>query len=305
MKNEKKWQDLSSAVITTLPNADPFILLHEDTYYCYGTNSPDGIKAYESKDLKNWKELNNGRNGFVLRKEDVWGEKSFWAPEVYKVKDRFIMYFTADMHISCAVSSSPAGPFVQKEKMPMEQDHIWIDNTLFIDEDGKGYCFFSHMFDNNDGSSLWYGELENDYMTLKKESCQRCLTRTLPWEDIEAKVMEGPFVIKRNGKYFLTYSANGCECKDYAVGYAVADKVKGPYIKPEKAPILHCPAGMSGAGHHSFFTDKEGKLRIVFHVHKSSGTVHPRQTVIGEVIFEGEKMRIGNEFIFPECEKKD
>lgn len=283
-----------------LTNADPFILCHNGVYYSYGTNHKDGVRVYGSRDLRTWKLVNNGRESFALRKEDIWGDKWFWAPEVYSVNGRFIIYLTSDYHISCAESSSPTGPFVQKEKKPMSPMERRIDNHLFIDDDGKGYCFFSRCLDTFGGSAIWAVEVENDYMTTKEDTLFRCLGRTEPWEMVQNAIVEGPFVIKHGGKYYLTYSANDYKSHDYAVGYAVADNVKGPYVKIEKSPILHRPAGMVGAGHHSFFTDKEGKLRIVFHVHKNETEIHPRYVVIGDVFFEDGKMRIGKEFIIPE-----
>ena len=282
-----------------LTNADPFILYHNNVYYSYGTNHADGVLVYESQDLHSWKLVENGRESFALKKEDIWGDKWFWAPEVYFLKDRFLIYLTSDYHISCAESSAPTGPFVQKVKQPMSAGERRIDNHLFIDDDGKGYCFFSRCLDTFGGSAIWAVEVESDYMTVKEDTLFRCLGRTEPWEMVQNAIVEGPFVIKHDGKYYLTYSANDYKSHDYAVGYAVADNVKGPYVKIEKAPILHRPANMVGAGHHSFFTDKEGKLRIVFHVHNSETKIHPRYVVIGDVFFENGRMRIGKEFIVP------
>ena len=285
---------------SAVANADPFILLHNGTYYSFGTNHKDGFLAYESDDLITWHPVKNGRDGFVMRKEDVWGEKWFWAPEVYQIGEKFLLYFSAEAHISCAEAASPLGPFVQKEKRPMTTaEEGRIDNHLFIDDDGKGYCFFSRFNDPAGGSAIWAGEVDPEYKMLKEETLFRCIGLTEPWEQIENRVLEGPFVLKHRGKYYLTYSANDCKSHDYAVGYAVADKITGPYIKTEKTPILHRPDRMVGSGHHSFFKDKNGNLRIVFHVHKSKTEMHPREMVIGEACFDGDKLRIGDTFILP------
>lgn len=247
-----------------LLNADPFILYHNGVYYGYGTNHKDGFLVYESLDLHTWTLAENNCCGFALKKENVWGDKGFWAPEVYEIGGKFLIYHTVDYCISCASSASPLGPFVQQEFKPMCAHEHRIDNHLFIDDDGKGYCFFSRCNDPDQegGSAIWAVEVENDYMTTREETLFRCAGRTEPWEKVQNIIMEGPFTIKHDGKYYLTYSANDCKSHDYAVGYAVADNIKGPYVKIEKSPILHRPAGMVGSGHHSFFTDKDGKLRI-------------------------------------------
>ena len=283
-----------------LTNADPFILFHDGIYYGYGTNHDKGFLVYESTDLKSWKLSDNGRDGFALKQEDIWGEKWYWAPEIYHINGKFLIYFTSDYHISCAEAPTPAGPFIQQEKKPLSPHEQRIDNHLFIDDDGKGYCFFSRGIDTmGDGSAIWAVEVTDDYMATREDTLFRCVGRTEPWESVQNIIVEGPFVIKHNGKYYLTYSANDYKSHDYAVGYAVADNIKGPYVKAGNNPILHRPANMVGSGHHSFFTDKDGKLRIVFHVHHNETEIHPRHTVIGEVFFDGDEMKIGDEFIVP------
>ena len=57
--------------------ADPFIMLHNDTYYAYGTNAEDGIEVYTSENLKEWRKEQN----LALHKNDSFGDKWFWAPE--------------------------------------------------------------------------------------------------------------------------------------------------------------------------------------------------------------------------------
>ncbi len=51
---------------------DPFIMLHGDTYYAYGTNAADGIEVYTSDDLQTWK-----YKGMALNKKDVWADRWF------------------------------------------------------------------------------------------------------------------------------------------------------------------------------------------------------------------------------------
>ena len=63
---------------------DPFIMLHDGTYYAYGTHADDGIEVYTSDDLKTWK-----YKGMALQKKDVWADRWFWAPEVYEVNGKF------------------------------------------------------------------------------------------------------------------------------------------------------------------------------------------------------------------------
>ena len=92
--------------------ADPFILLHDGIYYAYGTHHPRGIEYYTSNDLKKWH-----YGGVALHRNNSYGERWFWAPEVYYVEGKFYMYYTAEERICVAVADSPKGPFKQTDKV--------------------------------------------------------------------------------------------------------------------------------------------------------------------------------------------
>lgn len=75
-----------------VPLADPFILLYDGVYYAYGTGAGSGIEVWTSRDLSTWERAKgNARDGLALHRTDVWGEKWFWAPEVYRLNDKFHM----------------------------------------------------------------------------------------------------------------------------------------------------------------------------------------------------------------------
>ena len=57
------------------------------------TSHKDGIEVYRSKDMINWEGPCGAREGLALHKEDVWGDKWFWAPEVFKLGEKFYMFF--------------------------------------------------------------------------------------------------------------------------------------------------------------------------------------------------------------------
>lgn len=284
-----------------VPLGDPFILLHKGTYYAYGTHAANGIAVYTSGNLKNWEVPGGGSSFLVLDKKEVWGERWFWAPEVYCIRGKFYMYYSADEHICVAVSDSPLGPFRQTIQKPMIENEKCIDNSLFIDEDGRAYLFFDRF---NDGLNIWMAELEDDLITLKPETMRPCIHVSQPWEEIWPRVNEGPFVIKRNGVYYMTYSANSYESPFYGIGCATTTNLQtGEWVKYAHNPLLQKPGELTGVGHSAFFTDKKGKLRIVFHAHKDSTQIHPRAMYIGRMKFEQENareiMRIDNKYSKP------
>ena len=116
-----------------VPFADPFILFYDGMYYAYGTDSPNGIAVMSSEDLKVWKKnVGRSKEKLALHKDDSYGDRWFWAPEVYQINGKFHMYYSGDEHVCVAVADHPLGPFVQPEKKPFFEGEKTIDNTLFI-----------------------------------------------------------------------------------------------------------------------------------------------------------------------------
>lgn len=284
------------SVVSKVPFGDPFVMLWKDTYYAYGTVSPDGIAVYVSDDLLTWSVPNGVASGLALNKADVWGDRWFWAPEVYYVNGKFYMYYSADEHICVATSASPLGPFTQEIRKPMIEDEKCIDNSLFIDDSGKPYLFFDRF---NDGLNIWSAELEDNLQNIKPGTMKKCIHVSQPWEEVWPRVNEGSFITNHKGIYYMTYSANSYESPFYGVGYATAPDITGPWTKYEHNPILQKPGDLVGVGHSAMFTDKNGQLRIVFHAHNSEEKIHPRHMYISAVSFEEEIMVIDENYITP------
>jgi beta-xylosidase len=262
-------------VTSYVPLADPFILYHEGVYYAYGTSSDNGIPVYTSHDLVLWKRYST----LALSKNNSYGDKWFWAPEVYykPANKTFYMFYSAEEHICVATSHSPLGPFTQTVKQPMRAEKS-IDNTLFIDDDGTPYLFFVRF---TNGNVIWSAELGSDWMSIKENTLKRCVEAVSGWETILGKVTEGPSVVKRNGVYYLLYSANDYRSQDYGVGYATTTSLTGSWTKAAENPILHKPnVELVGTGHGALFKDSEGSFRYVFHAHYSRTTIHSRKMYI-------------------------
>lgn len=285
---------------TRVPFADPYVLYHDGVYYAYGTSrSNEGIGVATSTDLRTWKWWQGkSKDGFALHREDACGEKFFWAPEVYKVGGRFVMYHSASLRVCAAVSDSPLGPFRSLDRKPL-LDSGSIDNSLFVDDDGSAWMFYVH-FDH--GNIVWRSEMTPDGLHVKPGTQKRVLGPEEPWELKMGRVTEGPFVIKHDGVYYLTYSANDYKSQDYAIGVATATDPRGPWRKSSGNPVMCRGFGLMGTGHHSFFKDAAGKWRIVFHAHYSADKIHPRCMYIADVSFTKDKdgqptLAIGGELI--------
>ncbi len=263
--------------------ADPFILEDNGVYHLYGTSSRDGIVAWRSTDLIHWDGPCGATNGLALHKDDSWGNRMFWAPEVYKINDRYVMTYSVEGHIAVAESDSPLGPFVQSEKKPLLEER-GIDSHIFIDDDGTPHLYWVRF---QGGNIIYTARMSHDLKTVDMSTARHCITpQPDTWErtnsEPKANVAEGPFVMKRNGKYYLTYSCNHYQSPDYAVGWAVSDHPEGPWIRSKDNPILLRHNGYVGTGHHAFLQTSSGKLYIVYHAHNNAQTIAPRRTLISE-----------------------
>lgn len=257
--------------------ADPYVLLYNGTYYIYGTGNKNGIEVYQSDDLMKWTGPCGKRSGLALHKDDVWGDKWFWAPEVYHVNNKFYMFFSTEEHIVVAVSDNPLGPFVQQKQEPLLKTKA-IDTHLFIDDDGRKYLYYV-AFTN--GNVIWMCEMEDDLLSIKPNTTKECFGASQLWEKSKkqpvADVNEGPYMVKRDGTYYLFYSGNHFENPDYGMGYAASKSPYGPWVKYANNPILKSSGDNLGTGHGALFTDKLGNLVLVYHVHYDKTTVAPRK----------------------------
>ena len=264
--------------------ADPAIFYSSGIYYLYGTvegNSGIGFKVYVSKDQKNWQE-----KGYALKKGESFGEKGFWAPQVFERNGKFYMAYVADERIAIAQSDNPSGPFVQSKIKMLEAPVKQIDPFVFQDDDGKVYLYHVRL---QQGNRLFVAEMNPDLSEIIPETLRECINASEGWENTAKSgwpVAEGPTVLKRKGLYYLFYTANDFRNPDYAVGYATSNNPLGPWKKFEGNPILSRKnIDAYGTGHGDFFNDKRGGLNYVFHTHNSATSVGKRRTAVIKVNF--------------------
>lgn len=268
--------------------ADPHVLVHEGVYYAYGTHASNGIAVAVSTDLKTWRTgLGRSKDALALHADDSFGEKNFWAPEVHRRKDgRFVMLYSAELQTCTAVSDSPLGPFVQPERRPLFPKDFGrtIDNTLAWGDDGKPRMFFSAM--KTGCEEIWSVEMADDLLSVRPETAACALCPDVAWEQIDGRIIEGASVIKVGGLWYMLYSGSNCRSPDYAVGFATAPTVDGPWTKPADAkPFLRRVGGLFGTGHGAPFCGADGVWRYVFHAHCAERQFAPRGTHVVEIGF--------------------
>lgn len=267
---------MNTYVNPIMEGADPFVLFHNGKYYLYSTSALDGFKVFSSTDMAVWKD-----EGYCLKKEDVMGEGGFWAPEITYRNGTFYMVYVADEHLGIATSSSPLGPFKQEQKRWLSEKNA-IDGHFFTDDDGVTYLYYVRF---DEGNVLYVAKMTEDLMNIYEEEEKFIFRAECDWELKDCSVVEGPFVLKQNGKYFLTYSANHTRSPFYAIGYAVADHPMGEFKKYALNPILKMNEKVNGVGHHSFVVTPNNELVCVYHSHYSKTQFTPRTVCLDRAEF--------------------
>jgi beta-xylosidase len=247
----------------------------------------EGFAVYSSKDLKTWKGPVGEQEGYALRKGDAFGTAQFWAPQVLRYNNQVYITYAANEHIGIAAGSSAVGPFSSTILKPIAEDTKQIDPFIFIDNDGKKYMYYVVVA--NGGNRIYVAEMNDDMLSLKKETAKLCIEADTHWENTgkdKWSVTEGPTVIKHKSLYYLIYSANDFRSIDYAVGYATSATPLGPWKKYESNPIIHRSiTGQKGSGHGDLFKGRKDQLFYVFHTHNSADKVAPRKTAIMAIKF--------------------
>lgn len=254
---------------------DPDVLLVDGVYYAYATNTGStNIQVARSTDLVHWEVLPD-----ALPRLPEWASQEFgyaWAPEVFQRAEtpRFVMYFVARLPIGSggvqcigvATSDKPEGPFESTNPEPFicqTDDGGSIDASTFKDDDGLLYVLWKND-GNSRGSRTWIyiQKVSADGLTLEGEP-EQLIVADQPWEGI---LVEAPTLWKKDGQYYLFYSANAYNDQRYAVGYAVASDILGPYEKVP-GPFLktNIGAGIVGPGGQDIVIGPRGGLWMLYH----------------------------------------
>lgn len=223
---------------------DPFILKVGNEWYLTGTHSPyglakenekkektPGVALYKSNKLLEWEYV-----GIILKspgenEKDKWYQDRFWAPEIFHHNGLFYLTVNccdsegAGHGMLFAVSESIEGPYtIMTEDKPA---YYGNDAHLFVDDDGQTYLY---------GSDIWGAPI--DLTSLKLLGARRNPVQPIAGSDAwngrrDGVGIEGPYILKRNNKYFLFYSTWS---RGYEVGYAVSSDPLKDY-EMEKDPL--------------------------------------------------------------------
>ena len=215
-------------IIKHIFTADPGALVHGDSVYIYTGHDEQVYNGngyvmndwhvFSSNDLENWID-----HGAVLEvSEFSWAKGDAWASQCIERDGKFYWYICAEHRtiagkaIGVAMSDSPTGPFTDPvgaalvtNNMTTATNIFWddIDPTVFIDDDGQAYMFWGNTV-------CYYAKLKDNMIELDG-----------PIHQVQGlqRFTEAPYLHKKEGTYYLTYSEGWPE----KTAYATADSLTG------------------------------------------------------------------------------
>ncbi len=210
--------------------------------------------VFSSSDLIKWTD-----HGACLSVNDLsWADNYAWAPDCAYKNGKYYFCFpvgngfkdrknpeksTKWMGIGIAVSDSPTGPFVDHIGTSLWTEPYANDPCLFIDDDGTPYLYVHGK--NADYSVI---ELNNDMKSVKSDFYK------MDMGGYEPK-MEGPWVFKRNEKYYFTMPE-----ANRVLTYYMADSPKGPWIY--KGTIMEQE---NNSNNHHSIVEYKGQWILFYH----------------------------------------
>lgn len=247
--------------------ADPDGIVYDNQYWIFPTYSDLYEKqvffdCFSSPDLVNWTK----HERIIDTTEVKWAHMAMWAPGVIEKDDKYYFFFAAnDIQnenelggIGVAMAEQPEGPYRDLLGKPMINEIVNgaqpIDQYVFQENDSTYYMFYGGWRHCN------VVLLKNDFTGI----------RPFPDGEIYKEVTpegytEGPFMFRKNGKYYFMWSEGGWGNPDYRVAYSISDSPLGPFERIGTI-LEQDPSVATSAGHHSVIHNpKNDDWYIVYH----------------------------------------
>ena len=278
--------------------ADPYVMRHTDGKYYFTASVPayDKIVLRRADSLK---ELQSAEETVIWTKHEC-GEmsKHIWAPELHFLDGKWYVYFAAGERddiwkirpfvLECADEDPITGTWVEKGKMQRSDDDIYsfeafsLDATVFEHRGQRYYVWAEKVSVGIQISNLYIARMESP---TKLATAQVLLTTPdYDWERVDIWVNEGPAVLIKNGRIFLTFSASAtgeCYCMGLLSIGEDEDLLDPRAWKKERYPVLTSSkeASLYGPGHNSFTKLPDGTDVCVYHA-------RPYSEIVGDPLYD-------------------
>jgi GH43 family beta-xylosidase len=266
--------------------ADPWIHRHDDGYYYLTATVPE----YDRIELRRARRLDDLRRALP---KDIWHKHEngpmshhIWAPELHRIDGRWYIYFAAGradaiwnirMYVLENSADNPIeGEWTEKGQIQTAWDTFSLDATTFVHR-GVRYLVWAQKDPQIRGNTnLYIARMDTPWSILQP---QVMLTQPeFEWEQIGYWVNEGPAVIIRNGRLFLTYSASATDA-NYCMGLLTANENADPLDpaswtkSPRPVFATWSVNGQYGPGHNSFTTTPDGATDLMVYHARNYGRI--------------------------------
>jgi GH43 family beta-xylosidase len=289
------------------PFADPFVFVAGGRYLAIGTEDPAPVEGMvfpmlESDDLVSWREV-----GHALERLPADLGDAYWAPEIAESDGRWWLYYSVGHgirghRVRVAVAEAATGPYRDTGAVLTPSERFAINAHPFRDVDGRDYLYYArdvldaerpgtHIAvvplaapDRPDGDPIAVLAPFADEQIYERDRAM--YGRRFDWH-----TLEGPSVVLRHDRYWMTFSGGAWTGAGYAVSWAVADHPLGPWTAAPAGtpPLLATGGGLIGPGHNSLIAGRDGDL-IVFHSWDAGRTA--RRMHVRRITFERDGPRV-------------
>jgi GH43 family beta-xylosidase len=258
--------------------ADPSCFLHTDGYYYFTATAPeyDRIELRRSKSIQ---DLGSADVKVIWRKHPtgIMGAH-IWAPEIHFIDGKWFIYFAAgaaeriwDIRVYVLENAS-ANPFdgewIERGQLKTGWESFALDATTFVHR-GVRYLVWAQKDPAVRNNSHIYIAKMDSPLTITGKAVM-ISKPDLPWERRGFRVNEGPAVLIRNGRVFMSYSASATDA-NYCMGLLTA-KEDADLLDPNSwiksaEPVLKTEESLKifGPGHNCFTTTPDGKIDIMLY----------------------------------------
>lgn len=258
---------------------DPTLLRAPDGYYYVHATQGGGhnIQVARSRDLTTWQRLPD-----ALPVKPVWAKatQDFWAPHVSAHDGRYYLYYSAKpdaaltdttrgLCLAVATADRPEGPFTDTgAPLLCGQGFVNIDPMAYDDPvTGKRLLYWGSGF-----KPIKVQELARDRVSFAPGSAPIDLLPTDATDDPAnyRRLVEGAWVTRRKGWYYLFYSGDNC-CgpqAHYATLVARSRRATGPFeIVPvaRGGLVIAADARWLAPGHNAVIADGKGRFWTAYH----------------------------------------